>query len=139
MPRPLSPHARILRPSRPKSRLIFEQCRTCGCGTKQRKSNTSLTLRTPRNFSTCWKTFSAPLSPDAPHYCHQTGRRSLRTRRVSASAGGSTSALCWIGPRQLTQTAWIRSPNSPYEFRSKKPLSSRRSRRRSTRQSPAEH
>ena len=42
------------------------------------------------------------------------------------------------GPRQLTQTPWIRSPNSPYEFRSQNPLPSR-SRRRSTRQSSAEH
>ena len=41
----------------------------------------------------------------------------------------------WIGPHQLTQTPWIRSPNSPYEF----PLPSRRLRRWSTRQSPAEH
>ena len=77
--------------------------------------------------------------PVAPHYCRQMGRRSSKTRRVSASAARSTSALCWIGPRQLTRTPWIRSPNSPYEFRSQNPLPPRRSRRQSTRQSPAEH
>ena len=30
---------------------IFEQCRTSGGGTKQLKSNTTLTLTMPRNFS----------------------------------------------------------------------------------------
>ena len=132
MTRPPSPSVRNLRPSRPKSRLIFEQCRTSGGGTKQLKSNTTLTLTTPRNFSAHWKLFLAPLPRAAPHYCRQMGRCSSRTRRVSANAGGSTSALCWIGTRQLTQTPWIRSPNSPYEFRSLNPLLSRRSRRRAT-------
>ena len=139
MTRPPSPSARSLRPSRPKSRLIFEQCRTSGSGTKQLKSNATLTLTTPRNFSAPWKLFLVPLPRAAPHNCRLTGRRSTRTRRVSASAGRSTPALCWIGPRQLTQTPWIRSPKSPYEFRWQNFLPSRRSRRQSTRQSPAEH
>ena len=136
---PPSPSARCLRPFRPGSRLISEQYRTSGGGTKQLKSNTTLTLTTPRNFSAHWKPFSAPLPPAAPHYCRQTGRCSSRTRRISTSSGRSTSALYWIGLRQLTQAPWIRSPNSPYEFRSQNPLPSKRSRRRSTRQSPAEH
>ena len=130
---PLSQSARSLKPSRPKSRLILEQCRTSGGGTKPLKSNTALILTTPRNFSASWKPFSDPLPPAAPHYCLQMGRRSSRTRRVSASADVSTSALSWIDPRQLTQTPWIRSPNSQNLL----PL--RRSRGRSIRQSPVEH
>ena len=85
------------------------------------------------------KPFLVPLPRAAPHYCCQTGRRSSRTRRVSASAGESISALCWISPRRLTQIPWIRSSNSSYEFPSQNPLPSRKSRKRSTRQSPAEH
>ena len=51
MTRPPSSSVRSLRPSTPKSRLIFEQCRT-SCGrTKQLMSNTTLTLTTRRNFS----------------------------------------------------------------------------------------
>ena len=61
-------------------------------------------------------------------FCHSAsgsaplrGKHSSRTRRVSTSTGGSTSALCWIGPPQLTQTPWIRSPNSQYECLLAKP------------------
>ena len=93
MTHPLSPSVRSLRPSWPKSRLISKQCRTSGGGTKQLKSNTTVTLTTPRNFSACWKPFSAPLPLAAPHYCRQMARCSSRTRRVSANAIGSTSAL----------------------------------------------
>ena len=118
---PPSPSARSLKHSRPKSRLIFKQCRTSGGGTKQLKSNTTLTLTTPRNFSAHWKPFLAPLPLVAPHYCRQTGRRSSRTWRVSASAGRSTSALSWLGPHQLTQTPWIRSPTACTGFAHKTP------------------
>ena len=83
-----------------------------------------------KKFFGTLKTVLAALLRAAPHYCRQTGRRSSSTRRVSASVGGSTSALCLIGPHQLTQTPWSRSPNSPYELRSQNPLPSRRSRRR---------
>ena len=48
MTRPPSPS---LKPSKPKSKLIFEQCRTSVGGTKQLKSNTTLILTTPRIFS----------------------------------------------------------------------------------------
>ena len=80
MTRPPSPSGRSLRPSRPKSRLISEQYRTSSGRTKQLKSNSTLTLTTPRNFSARWKPFLAPLPRAEPHYCRQTGRRSSRTK-----------------------------------------------------------
>ena len=79
--RPPSRSARSLRPSRSKSRLIFEQCRTSGSGIKQVKSNTTLTLTTLR------KPFLVPLPPATPHYCRQMGRRWSKTRRVYKAVG----------------------------------------------------
>ena len=50
----------MTRPLSPKSRLIFEQCRTSGGRTKQLKFNTTRTLTTPRNFFSSLKTVFGP-------------------------------------------------------------------------------
>ena len=107
MTRPPSPSARSLRPTRLKSRLIFEQCRTSGGGTKQLKSNTTLTLTMPKNFSAHWKPFLAPLPPAAPHYSRQTGRRSSRTRRSQQALAGALQHST-----ESALVSWLRHPES---------------------------